>query len=148
MVAHVIAHLELLTFAIRRYQHYLGMPTARGDMHSRVLNSSMWLYPLPPSVSWKTHKEFDEIILLNVFLIVIACLNMNVRFGTIVLNLIFIFKHSKPNKNMFNNMILSNSLCVFQDTLGGNGLSPWRDWHQGRCDISPHLLLKIQYEII
>jgi len=68
------------------------------------------------------HKEFDKIILLNVFLIILVCLNMNIRFGTINPNLIFIFKHTKTIKNTFNNMILSNSLWVFQDTLDGNGL--------------------------
>jgi len=70
--------------------------------------------------------------LLNVFLIVLVC--FNIRFGTIVPNLIFIFKHTKTIKNTFNNMILSNSLCVFQDTLDGKGLmgAPVNIW---RCTL-------------
>jgi len=66
--------------------------------------------PFLPIGYLKTHK-ISETELLDIFLLVLVCFTMNIMLGTIVPNIICIVKHTKTNKNMFNNLV-SEILCV------------------------------------
>ena len=79
--------------------------------------------PFMPKVSLMTHKEIDENQIVKRIFDSFSMFKYEYKVWNDSSKPVTIgVKHTETITNTFSNMILSNSLCVFQDTLGGNGL--------------------------